>query len=171
MRRDQKKARKQQQKEARAASAQAPVKAPRTADGAPVTEKLPQSLGIEHEDAKHRRPVWRFAYLDLEGPPSSGSLTVGDFTELHEKLGQYESQTCSEIWDQQSNGCKAYEVETAHDNITSRLTAIERDDETALHTLRFGGKYRVYGILRENVYHVLWIDREHEMWPSQKKNT
>lgn len=171
MRRDQKKAHKQRQKDAKAEHLAERAKKPRTAAGAPVPEKKPVSLGIDDDDAKKRRPVWRFAYLDMDGPPSSHSLTVTEFKELHEKLGQYETQTCSEIWDQQANGCKSYDVETAHENITSRLTELHRDDETAVHTLRLAGKFRVYGILRKNVYHLLWIDHEHEMWPSVKKNT
>jgi len=158
-------------KEARAALVQAKSKQPRAADGPPGKEKLPRSLGIDHEDAWHRQVVWRFGDLDMEAPPSVGDLTVADYNELHQKLGQYESQTCSQIWGEQDNGCKRYEVEGAHPNITGRLLDLERDDETAVHTLRVTGKYRVYGILRHHIFYVLWIDREHEMWPSQLKNT
>ncbi len=153
-----------------AASVQEAAKQPRTASAAPGTDKQPASLGIDDQNARDRRPVWRFEYLDPDGPPSSDSLTVADFKELHAKLASFETQTCKEIWDEQKGG-KAYDVETAHDNITSRLTEIERDDATRVHTLRLQGAYRVYGILQENVFHVLWLDHKHEMWPSVKKNT
>lgn len=107
----------------------------------------------------------------MDAPSSVGDLTVANFLELHEKLGQYETQTCAEIWGQYDNGCKKYEVEAAHENIMKRLVELERDDETAVHTLRVNGKYRIYGILREHIFYVLWIDREHEMYPSQLKHT
>jgi hypothetical protein len=154
-----------------AGPAQNPHKQARTAGEAPEATKLPRSLGIDDEDAYNRRPVWRFADLDMEAPPGAASLQVSDFRELHSKLGEFETQTCSEIWGQHDNGCKRYEVENAHDNITSRLTSLEKDDETAVHTLRLTGAFRVYGILRQNIFHLLWIDRDHEMFPSQKKNT
>ncbi len=48
---------------------------------------------------------------------------------------------------------------------------MEKDDATLLHSLRLNGAYRVWGILRENVYYVLWLDPEHEVWPSHLKHT
>ncbi len=147
-----------------------PGKTPRSAKEVPKA-KQPRSLGIDNENAWHRNPVWRFGDIDMGAPPSIGKLGVEDFITLHSKLGDYERQTCSEIWGQHNNGCKRYPVEEAHSNITSRLVEIERDDETALHTLRFGGEYRLYGILREHIFYLLWIDCAHEMWPSEKKNT
>ncbi|MGO4258780.1 hypothetical protein [Marmoricola sp. RAF53] len=145
-------------------------KSPRNAQRV-TSEKQPRSLGIDHAEPWQRQPVWRFGDLDIEHPSAVGSLTPDDYAQVYKALGQYESQRCSEIWAQHDNGCKRYAVEDAHANITSRLTTLERDDETAVHTLRINGKFRVYGILREHVFYVLWIDREHEMWPSEKRNT
>ena len=148
-----------------------PGKSPRTAGNSLEATKKPRSLGIEHENAWHRRPVWRFADLDADHPIGAIGLEPDDFRRFHKALGSYETQTCAEIWSSQANGCNCYQVDEAHENITSRLVELSRDDETQLHTLRVTGAYRVFGVLRENVYHVLWIDPEHEMWPSVKKHT
>jgi hypothetical protein len=109
--------------------------------------------------------------LDPGAPYGAARLTVEDFRLIHSKLGDYETQTVGEIWGSTDNGCKQYDLDDAHANIITRLRDIEKDDETALHTLRLTGAFRVYGVLRENVFHVLWLDPQHEMWPSQKKGT
>lgn len=171
MKRETKKAKKAARKQVPEADAPTTGKQARSASASLSPAKAPTSLGIDHTEAWHRRPVWRFGDLDTEAPPAIGSLSVNDFRELHEKLGKYETQTCAEIWGQHDNGCKKYEVDGAHDNISARLTELERDDETAVHTLRVNGKYRIYGILRQHIFYVLWIDRQHEMWPSAKKHT
>ena len=90
---------------------------------------------------------------------------------MHTKLGAYETQTIGEIWGSSDNGCHRYDVEEAHENIVERLVERQLDDETAVHSLRVAGKYRVHGILRENVFHILWIDHEHKMWPVEKQHT
>jgi hypothetical protein len=145
-------------------------KEPRAATS-PLAEKQARSLHVSTPDVMQRRPVWRFADLDIDGPPESGSLTADDFREMHSTLASYESQTLLEIWGQQNNGCKRYELDSAHENIIKRLEELERDDETALHTLRVQGAYRIYGVLREHIFYVLWIDHRHHMWPSVKKHT
>lgn len=146
-------------------------KTPRAVEPATSRKRIPDNVGIEDDEPWHRQPVWRFGYLDSEAPSAASTLSVKDYATFHAALASFELQKCSEIWGNPSNGCKKYDVATAHENITSRLTAIERDDETALHTLRVTGAFRVYGIMRQNVYHVLWIDRDHEMWPAPLKNT
>lgn len=97
---------------------QPPEKHPQVAD-APVNEKQPVSLGIDHEEAFKRQPVWRFADLNANGPPSSDALTAADLHEMHTKLGEYEKQTCAEIWGQHDNGCKRYDVGVSQRTRTS----------------------------------------------------
>lgn len=115
--------------------------------------------------------VWRFGDLDMEFPPAAKKLSAKQFFDLHDKLGAYETQTVSEVFGPADNGCKTYAAENLPTHTGKRLLAIRKDDETELHCLRLTGKYRVHGLLRENVYYVLWIDPEHEVWPSTLRNT
>lgn len=137
----------------------------------PTSVRQPRSLRIDDDDPKRRAVVYRFGDLDRDFPPASVDMTTEQFEELHVKLAGYESQTVNEIWGPQTNGCHMYEVEELPDPSAKRLTECERDDATRLHSLRVNGKYRVIGILRANIYYLLWIDPEHEVWPSQKRNT
>lgn len=148
-----------------------PSKQPRTArGGAPLVERTPRALNNTHEDIQQRCPSWRFADLDAEWPSGVASLDVKNFRDLHAKLGALETQKLCEIW---ANGAHNHEyaVEDLPRPTLRRLEEICRDDETALHSLRLNGRFRVIGVLREHIFYVLWIDPEHEVWPSKPKHT
>jgi len=59
-------------------------------------------------------------------------------------------------------------------NTTAHSEPTERNlDEWADHltSLRMGGKQRLWGFLRAGVFHVLWWDPEHQIYPSWEKHT
>ncbi|MEU2128489.1 hypothetical protein [Streptomyces sp. NPDC018352] len=53
----------------------------------------------------------------------------------------------------------------------ARLTAIGFDDALKIQRLRFTGTQRLYGFLNGNIFHVLWWDPLHEVYPSKLKHT
>lgn len=52
-----------------------------------------------------------------------------------------------------------------------RLTDMRRDDMTSIQRLEFTGLQRLYGFLDGNVFHVVWWDAHHEVYPSRLRNT
>ncbi|MER7822842.1 hypothetical protein ABTX85_09795 [Streptomyces sp. NPDC096097] len=52
-----------------------------------------------------------------------------------------------------------------------RPASMRRDDMTEIHRLRLQGAQRLYGFLDGNVFHVVWWDPEHDVYPSKKKHT
>lgn len=52
-----------------------------------------------------------------------------------------------------------------------RLGDIERDDIDDLVEIRLGNKPRVWGVRRGHVFHVLWWDPDHTVWPTEPRNT
>ncbi|HMH92267.1 MAG TPA: hypothetical protein VK586_14425 [Streptosporangiaceae bacterium] len=42
---------------------------------------------------------------------------------------------------------------------------------TKISVIRFAGEPRLYGFRDRNVFHVVWWDPRHEIWPSRKKHT
>ncbi|MBF0673178.1 MAG: hypothetical protein IR160_11405 [Salinibacterium sp.] len=135
------------------------------------TEKRAFLLDIDHPDVTARRLVWRFGEIDSGGswPPAAiGFDAMGD---LLKKMADYESMTLGEIFRPGSEHGKRYVVENLPARALKRLREIERDDETEIARLRCGGRPRLYGFLREHVFHVVWWDAEHEVYPSKKRNT
>ncbi|MCA0290504.1 MAG: hypothetical protein LCH82_02395 [Actinobacteria bacterium] len=122
-------------------------------------------------DPQESELVYRFGLLDTGFPAGGQALTVKEHRTLLEKLGSYETQTVKEIWGSADNGCKGYPVGDLPSASGKRLLEIDHDDEDTLHSLRAAGAFRIWGILRGNVFHLLWVDPKHEVWPSAKKHT
>ena len=137
----------------------------------PSEPKRQVVLDTEHSDVQSRRLVWRFSEVDRGGdwPPSEiGGQALGG---LLEKMASYESMTIGEVFCPGSEHGKKYAVDSLPPSTRKRLGEIERDDETEIARLRCGGKPRLYGFLREHVFHVVWWDAEHSVFPSKKKHT
>lgn len=143
---------------------------PAEAQAERVGKQLPD-LGVANESVLQRRPVWRFADLDSDGPWSLSSCSQSDLPDIFAKLKTFEAMKLGEIFAPGSEHGKTYPVETLPKHAQDRLTELDRDDETELVRLRFSGRKRFYGVLREHVFHVLWWDPDHQVVPSQKRNT
>lgn len=118
------------------------------------------------------RICWRFQHADNDGPWGIAKLEPAQLAELLNKLVAVESQTILELFNNGEEPGKHYEAHRLpNKQALERLTALKLGDMTRVSRLRFGGRERLYGFLVDNVFHVLWWDREHEVWPSTKRNT
>jgi hypothetical protein len=126
-------------------------------------------LDINQEAVLDRKLVWRFNQIDREGTWSPANITPPEIANLFDKMASFESMTLGEIFAPGSEHGKSYEVAGMPAHSQKRLQDLERDDETEIVRLRCGGAPRLYGFLREHVFHVLWWDPRHEVWPSSKK--
>jgi hypothetical protein len=133
--------------------------------------KEPRSLRIDAANVESRSLVWRFGHLDDDGDWCLSQIGTDALRGLLDKLKSFETMTVGEVFAPGSEHGKRYAVEDMPSQAQHRLLAIGRDDETEVARLRCGGKPRLYGLLREHVFHVLWWDPEHEVWPSTKRNT
>lgn len=52
-----------------------------------------------------------------------------------------------------------------------RLEELKLDDLDSLFSLRLDGTLRVFGIRNQNYLRIVWVDQDHEICPSSKKNT
>ncbi|QSZ54648.1 hypothetical protein AYX19_17780 [Paenarthrobacter ureafaciens] len=146
-------------------------KAPVIPNAVEPPEKLARVLDLEHEDVRSRRLVWRFSEVDRDGDWDPTAIQPGHFENLLQKMADFESMTIGEIFKPGSEHGKRYPVERLPSHTQARLAEIERDDETELARLRCGGAPRLYGFLRDHVFHVLWWDPKHAVFPSLKKHT
>jgi hypothetical protein len=118
------------------------------------------------------RICWRFSHVDSEGP---WSLAVLDFTQLLTLLSElvkFESQTIKELFLQGQWPGKCHDLATLPNRAARvRLESIGLSDMTQIWKLRIGGAGRLWGFLEGNVFHVVWWDPNHEIWPSKLKHT
>ena len=52
-----------------------------------------------------------------------------------------------------------------------RLETLGLSDMTSIARLQLTGQQRLYGFLVDAVFHVVWWDPNHEIWPSTLKHT
>ncbi|MFE0794724.1 hypothetical protein [Streptomyces mutabilis] len=141
---------------------------------APVSDRKrtgnPSSL-LPNAATSAERLCWRFTHVDHDGRWGFDSMDAAVLCEVLRKLADCESMTVGELrmtwrlfkeYDLPGGLCK---------EALDRLTALRRDDMTKIHRLEFTGLQRLYGFLDGNVFHVVWWDPRHEVYPSKLKNT
>jgi hypothetical protein len=150
------------------------VKQPQTVVGPLPGSKQPRSAPgalVSRDEVMHRRPTWKFSNADHDSRWNFAGVSGSELVTLLAKLGSFESMTIREIFYTGEEPGKEYDVESLPPGTRQRLTEIGRDDETKLARLRLAGECRLYGFMREHVFHVLWWDPHHQVFPSHKRHT
>lgn len=116
------------------------------------------------------RFCWRVEDIDWEGPWGWSQATCKELLrEIVPRLHNLESMTWSEV--EGATGSHFVEVAAIADEAQRRLTAIGKDEQARLFSLRVSGRTRLWGIRELAVLRLLWWDPEHGVCPSLKSNT
>lgn len=131
----------------------------------PRLEKKPRvDEPIEREPG--RAISWHIRILDRGGPWSWAGIDAATlWTELHQKLGNFETMRWSEILGSNNHAVKLGDLCA---EAQKRLQEIEQDDVEELVSLRLAARKRVWGIRDGNVLKILWWDPEHQVCPCLK---
>ena len=127
------------------------------------------------EEYIKKNPVWAFSRCDMEHV--KWSITNHDFiNEIFQKLINFERMTWQEIQSasggkRDGNGTNSHFVNVAElsKEARDRLTELKLYDIDQLFSLRLAAKIRLYGILENGVFYILWYDQEHEIYEIKKK--
>jgi len=114
---------------------------------------------------------WRFEFLGTEPIYGIGGLCGDDSAALIKRLCALENTRINELFHSSDDTIKDYNVDKIPNAKASKRLADQYPDQTKIYRLRCGGKKRLYGFLAENVFHALWWDPDHEIWPTKKKHT
>lgn len=131
-------------------------------------------ISIEDPEAYlKKRPVWAFKQCDLDYEKWSIKNNDLFFENILSKLISYEGMTWSEI--QSASGGKSAGTNNHFEYIADMSKEAQKRakelhlDVDQLFSLRLTGKERLYGVLSNGVFSVLWYDSEHEIYPSVRK--
>ncbi|WP_432077790.1 hypothetical protein [Streptomyces sp. YPW6] len=128
----------------------------------------PKSL-LPSSGTSEDRVCWRFSHLDLDGPWGLVSLDHERLMVLLTDMAKFESQTVNELFHQGEWPGKCHDVHTLPNRAAlARLDELGLSDMTKIWKLRIGGPGRLWGFLVGNVFHVVWWDPRHEVWPSKR---
>ena len=127
---------------------------------------LPSALNSDE------RICWRFTHLDREGPWGLAHLSHEQVQALIGDMVKFENQTINELFYQGEWPGKCHDVaELPNRAALERLDALGIPDMTKIWKLRIGGAGRLWGFLAGHVFHIVWWDPDHQVWPSKKKHT
>jgi hypothetical protein len=115
------------------------------------------------------RICWRFTHVDNDGPWGMAALTQAETTALLAAMTKFESQTINELFHVGEWPGKCHDMATLpNKEARDRLVKIGLADQTKIWKLRIGGPGRLWGFLVNNVFHVMWWDPGHQIWPSRR---
>lgn len=136
-------------------------------------EKKPKKVE-DPEGYLKEHPVWAFQHCDQTHERWSIGKNPTIYEDIIKKLISYESQTWAEI--QAASGGKGSGKGTnSHfENISDFTKEAQKRaselhlEEDQLFSLRLAGKTRLYGILRDGIFSIIWYDANHEIYPVKK---
>lgn len=128
-------------------------------------------IALPREDSSDKRLCWRFDVLDVDGP-FGNRIPDEHWPMIIDNLRKIETMTLREVFNQGDEPGKHYEIQQLPTKESHRrLAELGYDDQDRISRLRFGGTLRLYGFLRGNIFHVLWWDPDHKVYPSPKRHT
>ena|SRR5271154_6078203 len=131
--------------------------------------RLPELPGSGNSED---RLCWRFTHVDNAGPWGFGQVDGPTLCQILGHLKAFESMTLNAVFHSGGYPGKDYDVEAIPNSAAAEcLEEAGLADQTKIWVLRLGGKPRLYGFLLGNVFHVVFWDPEHEIWPSQLRHT
>lgn len=143
-------------------------KIPKIAPGnLPAAAKEPK-IGVPLDS--HANPVWRFAHLDWDGPWCPSRCKDAGVREILNRLTHFESMSWSQI--QSGTGSHLVGADGIIKKARQRIVELKKEEwADNLFSLRLSKKERLWGFYRSGIFHLLWWDPEHQVYPSQKKHT
>lgn len=144
---------------------------PRTADR--VYTKNEPKLGADPEAYFGKKPVWRLGNMHMREPDDCGwHLLDGDkLNDVHLKLVDFERLTWREILVRDRHRNHAISVTKLVPSARKALGKTPFKDSDEVVSLRLSGAERVFGVMENEVFNVLWWDPDHNVCRAPKKHT
>jgi hypothetical protein len=117
---------------------------------------------------------FRFDSIDITEYWCLGGISTSDLHQLLPRLKHFETMKIKELFyggTSARNLGKNYSVNTIIPAAQKRLQQLGMDDQDEIFRLRIDGEKRLYGILRGFEFSIIWWDPEHEIFPSELRNT
>lgn len=125
----------------------------------PVAREEPEPLG---------NPAWRIGWADDGGLWSTTAIDAENLAGILVRMKGWETMTWHAI-----NGPDNH---YSYENICKEAKARFKERNMVLfsdnlYSLRITGRRRLWGILTGGIFHILWWDPEHSVYPVAKKHT
>lgn len=120
-----------------------------------------------------KHPVWSFKSLD--NCYTKWGFTHADnlYGDVISKLKDNEGMTWGQIFS--AAGGRSHGTNSHYENVSDlipeaqkRWSELHLEEYDRVFSLRLTNRHRLYGILEDGVFQVVWFDQEHEIYPVKK---
>lgn len=131
---------------------------------------LPPAGRLPGASNSHQRVCWRFTHADRDGRWGIDKITPSDWVDIIGRLVQLETMTVQELKERRLY--VEYELPgKLLGEAVRRLMDVGLGDQTKVGRLRVTKQQRLYGLIEGNVFHAIWWDPRHEIYPWEPSNT
>jgi hypothetical protein len=117
------------------------------------------------------KAAWRVSRMQLVGPYGWHELDASGIEKVKTRLASLERSTWNDIFVRDARNNHEIPVNTLKCATAKKWMAENMPDQPSLWTIRVTGKERIWGILSESAYQIVFWDPEHLIWEVAKKNT
>lgn len=132
---------------------------------------------ITPNSSENKNVLWAFDNID-RGGDFSFDINRKDFNHklILDKMMEYGTMTWNEVSKQTHDNGKSKHHSINYDALSkqamNRIIAKQlTQDSDLLYSFALQNKLRVFGIRKNEIFHVLWYDPKHQVCPSVKKHT
>lgn len=124
-----------------------------------------KTFGKEDPESSMRKHLsWSFSQCDMDSDCRWGinkeHLSEKFWDDLFPKMLEFETMTISDIFVTGKKENHSINVDQLSKPAAARLMDLKIEAES-VHSLRLGGKIRLYGVLNDAVYNIIWYDDDH----------
>lgn len=123
-----------------------------------------------------KTPVWSFSRCDFEHDKWSVFVNQEKLPSLLLRLKTFEGQTWNEILsDTSGRKCNTKNHSIPRTKLTKeaqkRIEEINLDDFDEIYSLSITGQHRLWGVIIDGTFCIVWYDLDHEIYPVSKRHT
>lgn len=118
-------------------------------------------------------PIWSFKLLDNSYTKWGFVHTNDLYNDIIVKLKDYEGMTWGDVI--KASGGRAHGNNNHYENISDlipeaqkRWREIRLEEYDRVFSLRLTGEQRLYGVLLDGIFRIVWFDQHHEIYTTQK---
>ena len=125
-------------------------------------------IAQEPESYMHRKMAWRIGRIQLADPFGWHELDLSGILAIQNKLASFEGMTFGEVFLEGNKRNHEIPVDSIPNKIARQWIIKNLPGQTSLWTLRLTGAQRIWGILGDGAYQIVFWDPQHHIYPTSK---
>lgn len=135
----------------------------------PGVDKQPKNIE-KPESYLNKRPVWAFGRCDRNHDRWTIGSSPDFYNEILHKLVSFEGQSWSEIKIRDKKKNHYIPMSELCTEAQKRAETIHLHEDE-LFSLRLDGTLRLFGVIDDGIFNIIWYDSNHYICPSHLKHT